>query len=72
MAIFDIEESLRKLREKIAEQDMARGRPLTATEKLANLKAALTRCDKCDNAIEMNWPYCAWCGYQLMELDESQ
>lgn len=59
-----------KLRAKIAEQDAARGRPLTDAEKLANLKASLSRCDKCEKPVQMNDRYCPWCSYDLMGEDQ--
>ena len=42
-------------------------RPFTPGRQLENLQSALFRCDKCDKAIERNWNYCAWCGWQLIE-----
>lgn len=29
---------------------------------IETIKAAITRCDQCDNGIEEGWNYCAWCG----------
>lgn len=44
-----------------------RGTPPTETEKLKNLLDALHRCDRCDNGIDLNWNYCAWCGHRLTD-----
>ncbi len=55
------------VRAKIEAQDAARGRPLTDTERLSNLFAAMRRCDQCDNAIDLEWHYCASCGYNLID-----
>jgi len=60
-----------KLAAYIAQKDAERGRPLTAAEQLANLKWALSHCDKCEAVIEANWTYCPWCGHQLMDVDHT-
>lgn len=54
-----------RLRARIAEMDAARGHSLTATEKIAKLKAAMCRCYRCEKDVEINWPFCAWCGDSL-------
>lgn len=59
--------SMSRIRDKIAEMNEKRGRPLTNLERFNNLKTALLRCDQCDNAIELIWIYCPWCGWQLQE-----
>ena len=44
-----------RLREIVAEQDAARGRPLTDAEKLANLSRAIARiCVACGGEVEPN------------------
>ena len=44
--------------------------PLSNWDQLQNLYAAMVRCDECDNAIERDWNFCAWCGWQLKEDEE--
>jgi hypothetical protein len=44
---------------------------LPPSDALRNLLAAMSRCGKCDNGIDQNWNYCAFCGHQLMEEEES-
>lgn len=51
-------------------QTTKRGRSLTDAERASNLLAALQRCDRCDNGIDLKWYYCAWCGHQLIEPDD--
>jgi hypothetical protein len=43
------------------------GRPLSDKEKLDNLARAMTHCDSCEEEICMDWLFCPWCGYNLME-----
>lgn len=38
----------------------------TFKEQFRHLKRALKHCDKCAYQIDMNWDFCAWCGYQLV------
>lgn len=63
---MDTERAKRRLAQRRATMDALRGRPLTAQEKLANLMEAMKRCDQCDNGIEPDWHYCAWCGWDLI------
>lgn len=42
------------------------GRQTFAPMLSANIRAALSRCDKCDNGIQHDWNFCAWCGWQLV------
>lgn len=56
---MDHEELRKRLRAKIA--------AMPPGEALSNLLTAMHQCDNCNKTIEMYWPYCAWCGYQLME-----
>lgn len=58
-------EAREKLRAYIAERNAARGRPLTPSEKLANLVYAQRLCDSCEQPIDPVWRFCAWCGWDL-------
>lgn len=40
---------------------------LMEKERLEKIRAALDRCDQCDNGVEPEWPFCPWCGRQLRE-----
>lgn len=45
-------------------------RPFSPARQLENIMSAMVRCDRCDNGIENNWNYCAWCGWQLVTDEE--
>lgn len=63
---MDIVAARRKLDQRRATMDGLRSRPLTAAEKLANLKWVLGHCDKCDGEIAPNAEVCPHCQYRLM------
>jgi hypothetical protein len=39
------------------------------SRQFANLTHALSHCDKCEKSISLDWLFCAWCGYQLMDAE---
>lgn len=54
-----------RMQEAIDRKDAERGRSLTATEQLANLRHAMTHCDCCD--ADLGEPvacFCPKCGYE--------
>lgn len=64
---MDIQAARRKLAQRRETMNRLRGRPLTASERLANLRAALLRCDECDGQLKtIASRVCPHCGYQLV------
>lgn len=58
----EAQEMRAKLRAHIAEQDAARGRPLTDAERIANLRHAIARvCAECGHEVEP-MAKCGRCG----------
>ena len=47
------------------------GRPLTSTEKLANLRWHLTHCPKCEHYVPLAQPVCEQCGEELTEYGKN-
>ena len=62
-----LDEMRAKLAAYKAEKDALRGRPLTPTEQLANLKWALSHCDRCEAPHEPTDLRCSSCGHQLRD-----
>jgi len=49
-------------------QDPAIWFPLVDAARAAIKFVPINRCDNCDNGVEPEWPFCAWCGV-AQELD---
>lgn len=55
-----------QLQATIDKMDNERGRPLTVSERLANLRNALNHCFTCDAPVEPHTEQCPHCGQLLM------